>query len=295
MDLVLIGKAILALSVIGLVTSAILSTAAKRFHVEVDARVEAVLDVLPGSNCGACGNPSCFAAAEKIVAGEIETTACVAGGQTVADEIAGIMGAAACSFEPVISARHCGGGDKALRVYEYAGVPSCAAASRLAGGPLGCQWGCIGLGDCVRACPFDAIHMDERGLPVIDPAKCTGCGICVRECPRGQLSLLEMVPEAAPIVVRCGAKDKVKARRANCTACCIACKKCERECPHDAIHVIDMIAIVDYEKCTGCGTCVEVCPQKCIDYYGHRVGIDAVACDGLGPDAAPGAEAAAGA
>jgi len=288
-DLVLIAKAVGALCFIGLITSSVLSTAARKFHVEVDERVAAVFGALPGSNCGACGRPSCFAVAEGMVAGEVEPNACVAGGQSVADAVAAILGAASCEMASVICARACGGGTRAVKAYEYSGVPSCAAASRLAGGPLACAYGCLGMGDCERSCPFDAIKMDERGLPVIDPAKCTGCGICVRECPRGQIRLLSLVPEAAPIVVRCNAHDKVKGRRGNCTVACIACKKCEKECPADAIHVIDMLAVVDYDKCTGCGTCVEVCPQKCIDLYGHRSGVDAIIADGLGPDV-PGAQ-----
>ncbi|MDO8847800.1 MAG: RnfABCDGE type electron transport complex subunit B [Coriobacteriia bacterium] len=279
----LIAKAMGALAVIGLGTSAVLATAAKRFHVEVDPRVEAVAAALPGSNCGACGNASCFAAAEGIAMGEKPVNSCVAGGQKVADAIALIIGAESCVAVAVISARHCGGGTNAVRAYTYVGVMSCAAANRLAGGPLACAAGCIGFGDCQRACPFGAISMDERGLPVIDVHRCTGCGICVKECPRGQISLLELVPEAAPVVVRCNAHDKVKGRKANCSMCCIACKKCERECPSDAIHVIDMLAVVDYEKCTGCGTCVEVCPQKCIDLYGRDSAIDVKAADGAGP------------
>jgi len=203
----------------------------------------------------------------------------------VADAVAAILGAEPCDAIAVISARHCGGGDRAVRAFEYAGVRSCAAADRLAGGPLACSAGCLGYGDCVRACPFDAIHLDTRGLPVVDPAKCTGCGICAKECPRGQITLLEMVPESAPVVVRCNAHDKVKGRKANCSACCIACRKCERECPADAIHVIDMLAVVDYTKCTGCGTCVEVCPQDCIDLYGRGTAVDAVVADGRGRDA----------
>lgn len=265
---------------IGLATSAVLSTAARRFHVEVDPRVEEVASVLPGSNCGACGNPSCFAVAEGIVAGELPPNSCVAGGQSCALAIGEIVGAAAGEVVAVVSARHCGGGSACARTYGYAGVRSCTAASKLAGGPIACSYGCIGFGDCARACPFDAIAMDERGLPVIDLAKCTGCAICVRECPRGQITLLEMLPEKAPVVVRCSAHDKVKGRKANCAMACIACKKCERECPHDAIHVVDMLAVVDYEKCTGCGTCVEVCPQKCIDLYGRDN--DAVGADGAG-------------
>lgn len=280
MDIALILKAVGALSAVGVLAAMLLATASKKFHVEVDPAVEAIFEALPGSNCGACGNPSCFAVAEAIAAGEKPANTCIAGGQSVANAIAAILGSDAGEVKAIVSARHCGGGVNCSRAYGYAGVRSCTAANKLAGGPIACSFGCIGFGDCARACPFDAISMDERGLPVIDLAKCTGCGICVRECPRGQISLLEMVPEMAPVIVRCSAHDKVKGRKANCAMCCIACKKCEKECPSDAIHVIDMVAVVDYEKCTGCGTCVEVCPQKCIDIYGRSN--DAVEADGAG-------------
>lgn len=285
MDLIVVIKAVGALSVIGLLAAALLATASRKFHVEVDPKIEAIFEALPGSNCGACGNPSCFAVAEMIAAGEKPVNTCVAGGQSVADAVAGVIGEGTCEFKAVVSARHCGGGVNAARSYSYVGVMSCAAAQKLAGGPLVCTSGCIGFGDCERACPFDAITMDERGLPVIDPKLCTGCGICVRECPRGQLNLLELVPDMAPVLVRCAAHTKAKERKQACSMCCIACKKCERECPSDAIHVIDMLAVVDYDKCTGCGTCVEVCPQKCIDLYGRGDDVDIVAADGTGPDA----------
>lgn len=278
-------KAVAALASLGVVAAAMLAIAARKFHVEVDPLVESVASALPGANCGACGNPSCFAVAEAIVAGTLPANACVAGGQAVADAVSHLVGADKCDVVAVVSARHCGGGTNAARAYEYGGVKSCNGVVRMAGGPLLCTAGCIGFGDCLRACPFDAIAMDERGLPVIDVAKCTGCGICVKECPRGQIALLELVSDAAPVVVRCNAHDKPKDRKSGCSMCCIACKKCEKECPSDAIHVIDLLAVVDYEKCTACGTCVSVCPQNCIDLYTSSV-VSSPAADGRGKDVA---------
>jgi electron transport complex protein RnfB len=281
MDILIILKAVGALSLIGVVSAVLLGTAAQKFHVDIDPRIQAVLDALPGANCGACGNPSCFAAAEGVVEERLPVTICVAGGQDVADAVAAAMGAEVCEVAQVVSCRHCGGGVNALHAYEYSGVRSCNAVSKLAGGTLLCPAGCFGLGDCVRACPFDAMTLDSRGLPVIDPAKCTGCGICVTECPRGKGSgLLELAPTMGAVAVRCSSRDKVKARRDYCTRSCIACKKCERVCPSDAIHVVDMLAVVDHGKCSACYACVSVCPQDCIDVTGPRAARPVAATDG---------------
>ncbi|MDH4139012.1 MAG: RnfABCDGE type electron transport complex subunit B [Coriobacteriia bacterium] len=283
MEFELVIKAIVALSAIGLVASAMLAAASRRFHVEVDPRVENVLSALPGANCGACGNPSCFGAAEAIVEEKIPITSCTAGGQTVADEVAGIMGVEPCAVAAIVSMRHCGGGRAASKAYDYSGLLSCIAVARLAGGDLTCPYGCFGYGDCARACPFSAITMDDRNLPVVDLEKCTGCEVCVAECPRGQAGLLAMAPAEGAVAVRCNSHDKAKARKAYCPMCCIACKKCEKVCPADAIHVIDLLAIVDYEKCTGCGQCVAVCPPECIDLAGRDAIESAVRLDGRGP------------
>ncbi len=280
MDFMVVVKAVGALSFIGAIAAVMLATAAQKFHVEIDPRIQEILDALPGSNCGACGNPSCFATAEGIAEERLVVTACVAGGQEVADSIATIMGLESCAVASVVSCRHCGGGTSATRAFDYGGAQSCAAVNKLAGGSILCPNGCLGYGDCVNSCPFDAMKLDDRGLPVIDLAKCTGCGICVTECPRGTLNLLQLVPDSGPIIVRCSSHDKPAIRRHYCTRYCSACKKCEKACPEDAIHVIDWLAVVDYDKCTGCNACVDVCPQDCIDVSGRASGLNADVTDG---------------
>jgi electron transport complex protein RnfB len=279
-DYALVGKAVLALSAIGVLVGMMLSTASRKFHVVVDERVEHILDALPGANCGACGNPSCFGAAEAMASERAPVTTCVAGGPSVAAAVAAIMGADAVPLEVVVSARHCGGGTRATRRFRYSGVDSCASVAKAAGGDLTCSTGCFGYGDCVRACPFDAMALDERGLPVIDLVACTGCGICVGTCPRSQSVLLELLPENGAVVVRCSSHDRPKDRKAYCSVCCIACKKCEKACPSDAIHVVDLLAVVDYDKCIACGQCVAVCPQECIDITGRQALAPAASIDG---------------
>ena len=46
--------------------------------------VSAVLDALPGGNCGACGNDSCFAAACAVASGRAPAIVCATGGPATA-------------------------------------------------------------------------------------------------------------------------------------------------------------------------------------------------------------------
>ena len=149
-----------------------------------------------------------------------------------------------------------------MKNFEYRGVNDCLAATKvLAGDALACKYGCLGFGSCVAACKFDAIHVGENGVAVVDKEKCTNCGACREACPR---KLIVEVPYSKKVFVNCSNKDKGPAVTKVCASSCIACGMCERTCKFDAIHVVDGVARVDYDKCKGCGMCAQKCPKKII-------------------------------
>ena len=175
---------------IGITVGIILALASKIFYVYVDPKILAIEDVLPGANCGGCGLPGCSANAEAIVAGRAAANSCVAAGSDVAEAIAGIMGLTIEAKEPDIARPGCYYGvAKADQKYHYDGLNDCRAVAMLGGGMKICSIGCLGLGTCARACPFDAIVMGPEGLPVVDEVKCTGCGTCERVCPKAIINL----------------------------------------------------------------------------------------------------------
>ncbi len=252
--------AIAIMVLLGIAFGAILAIASKKFHVDVDPRVEKISEALPGVNCGGCGLPGCSAYAEAVAAGKMVPDMCAPGGADCATAIAKIMGLEAGASDRKVAVIGCRGGNKLAGRFEYAGVRDCRAADLLLKGEKVFDYGCLGLGTCADACPFDAIIMRD-GLPFIIEEKCTACGNCVEVCPR---DLIHLESEKKFIHVGCASKDKGGVVNRICKVGCIGCKKCEKACPFDAIHVIDNIAVIDYDKCKNCGKCLKVCPKGAI-------------------------------
>ena len=247
---------------VGILIGFFLGVSGEKFKVEVDERETAILDVLPGNNCGGCGYAGCSGLAAAIVKGEAPVNQCPVGGAPVAAKVGEIMGVAAEEGEKQVAFVKCAGTcEKAHQDYEYTGNEDCAAMAFVPnGGPKSCNYGCLGFGSCVKACPFDSIHVVD-GIAVVDPLTCKACGKCVAKCPR---HLIELIPYDQKVAVDCSSHDKGKQVMAACEIGCIGCKKCEKTCPNGAITVEDFCAHIDYEKCTGCGACKEACPRGVI-------------------------------
>jgi len=263
------GKSILVLSVVGLgglavLFGAALAFASKKFRTEVDPRIEEIASVLPNANCGACGFPGCSGYAEALVKGIADISLCPPSSTEANARIAELLGKTAVQRERNIAFIHCAGGKVARRKFTYDGIQTCAAANLIAGGDLGCEFGCLALYDCVRVCPFDAIELDEIGMPRVNPAKCTGCGICAKNCPK---NLFEIVPENKTILVACSNTERGRFVRLVCDIGCIGCAKCAKTCQKEAIEMREGLAVIHWEKCTVCGECIPVCPKNIIHNF----------------------------
>ena len=247
---------------IGLFIGLFLGAAAIIFKVQVNEKEEAVLAVLPGNNCGGCGFPGCSGLAAAIAKGDAEVNACPVGGEAVGKQIAAIMGVESGEAVRMAAFVHCtGDSSKTHPYYEYTGIEDCSMAAFVPnGGPKSCTYGCLGFGTCVKACPFDAIHI-VNGIAVVDKEACKACGKCVAACPR---HLISLEPYHAKHIVACSSKDKGAATTKACSAGCIGCGICAKNCPSGAITVKDFHAVIDQEKCTGCGVCAEKCPKHVI-------------------------------
>ncbi|WP_243547186.1 FAD-dependent oxidoreductase [Pseudodesulfovibrio tunisiensis] len=257
---------------IGLGAAAILGVASKLLYVKEDPRIALIEDNLPGANCGGCGFPGCSGAAAAIVAGKAPATVCIVADAEASKIIAGIMGQEVIEREPELAQRDCTGGTRAEDAFNYEGVLDCRAAHQLYGGSKSCPEGCLGLGSCVRACPFNAIHMGPDHLPVIDPAMCKACGNCVDACPRGVIAVTGMTARLLHL---------------NQTTDCLA--PCRQKCPGqiNIPRYIEQVKAGDYdgalmtirERNPLPIVCGRVCPRPCEtecrrQYVDEAVGIN---------------------
>lgn len=254
-------SAIAVLGVSGAVFGLFLAIASRVFAVKTDARLEPVTNALPGANCGGCGYSGCAGYARAIIEDGAPMNLCASGGNAAAAAIAAIMGVEAQEVERKVALVKCRGGDHALKKAHYEGIHDCAAAMKVAGnGPALCAYGCLGFGNCVAQCKYDAIHI-VGGVARVDQDKCVGCMMCAATCPR---HIIVPVPVHQDIVVACSNEEKGADLRKYCDIGCLGCRICEKACEHDAIHVVHNVAQIDYSKCVSCGACAEKCPRHLI-------------------------------
>ncbi len=264
---------VLTLLALGFIASVVLAVASRVFYVEEDPRVEAIAEVLPGANCGGCGFAGCDAYAAAVIQDSaVSAGLCCAGGPEVAAKVADLAGKAAGNAEPQISFRRCVKDQgKVQKKFEYQGLPSCAAAAQVENGADACKFSCLGFGDCVKACGFGAMYI-ENDLVQIDPDKCVACGACINVCPN---AILEMIPRRARVQVFCSTKDKMKDVMNVCEAGCINCGKCVKKCPAGVISQAEGNIHIDHAACLAYGpdceeACVDACPRNILRMMCHK-------------------------
>lgn len=251
---------VLIVALIGLVAGLGLALASKFMAVPTDEKEAQIRECLPGANCGACGYSGCDGYAAAVASGEASPDKCAPGGSGTVSALSELLGVE-ISLEKKVAFIACNGcGGNANPKFNYEGMKTCAAASLTQNGPLLCEFGCMGFGDCVRACPFGAITLQD-GKPIVCEDLCTGCGVCTNTCPK---SLISIVPKGAAPRVYCRNKNKGASVVKACAVSCIGCGMCEKACEAGAIKVIDNVAVIDYALCTSCGKCKEACKRKCI-------------------------------
>jgi len=258
---------ILTLAGIGTVAAVILYFVAQKFKVYEDPRIDLVEEALPAANCGGCGFAGCRNFAENLVKSENwDNLYCPVGGNETMARVAGILGREAVEQAPRVAVVRCyGTPEHHPRTTRYEGAHTCAIAHSLYTGEGSCPHGCLGLGDCVESCNFDAIHMNpETGLPEVIDEKCTACGACVEACPRDIIELRKKNKKDRKIFVSCINEEKGAVAKKNCAVACIGCSKCFKVCPYDAITMNNNLAFIDSDKCKLCRKCVTECPTNAI-------------------------------
>jgi RnfABCDGE-type electron transport complex B subunit len=259
MDQVTTAAAIM--SGLGLFFGTILAVSSRYLRVKEDPRIDEAEEMLPGSNCGACGQAGCRAFAEALVKGEVTPGKCTVSGAETVEAIANLLGVDASMEEKRVARLHCAGGRSAVRrLAEYRGMTTCRGAFVVNGGGGACAWGCLWLGDCERACGFDAIHLNAEGLPVVDVDKCTACGDCVDVCPLDLFSIQQL---SHRVILQCSSPLSGDEARAICAVACDACGRCALDAPEGAIEMSGNLPdIKDHDRAPE--SCTFRCPTGAI-------------------------------
>ncbi|MEA3448052.1 MAG: Fe-S cluster domain-containing protein [Bacteroidota bacterium] len=258
---------LLSLSGLGIILALILYVVAQRFKVVEDPRIDEIDELLPGANCGGCGYPGCRGFAEALVqANSLDDFYCPVGGNETMKAVAEVLGMEVEEKEKQVAVVRCQGSPEYRKKTSiYDGPQTCALASQTYSGDTDCPYGCLGFGDCVEACDFDAIHMNpETHLPEVSEENCTACNACVEACPNNIIELRNVGKKSRRIYVSCVNKDKGGPAKKACDVACIGCGKCVKVCPFDAITLENNLAYIDYEKCKLCRKCVDECPTNAI-------------------------------
>ena len=302
----------LLLGLIGLVFGVLLSLASRKPYIFSDHTIQKIIDVLPNINCGVCGFPACGAFAKAVIEGRRDATGCVPGGAKTAHAIGDVLGITVTLAEPQMAVVKCKGGTAESTPRSlYDGINDCHAAILAGNGPKTCIDGCLGLGSCVKACPFDALRINGNNVAVVDPDECTGCGACVKACPR---SVIDLVPLVHKIYLACSNHDRGARVKKYCSVGCTACTLCVKATPSGAISMSLNLPVLDYKaqenfvvaactcpsncfvdlvkfrpkvnidaKCDGCALCVSACPTAAISgEKGHRHVVNKEKCIGCG-------------
>jgi electron transport complex protein RnfB len=251
---------------VGLIFGLLLGLAGKVFKSETSEQTLLIRNALPGANCGGCGFAGCDQFAAAVCAGEAPVNGCPVGGTAVAKKIAAIMGQDAGEVDPMnrmVANVICRGSAEYCRTkYNYSGITDCTAASTVSDGTKSCHYACLGLGTCVSACEFGALHINEAArLVEVDRDKCTGCGACTKVCPK---KVLDLQPYSRPVRLLCHANERGRVITDNCKAGCFSCGKCVQACKFGAIEMQSNLPKIDTEKCVGCMMCAEACPTGAI-------------------------------